>query len=1831
MTSKPEAPDRRQLLKDALLRLDEMQARLDTVEQARREPIAIIGMSCRFPGGANNLEAYWDLMVRGVDAIREVPPERWNVQDYAGLDPDTPPIWYGGFLDQIDGFDPQFFGISPREAITMDPQQRLVLEVGWEALESAGKAPDQLGGSQTGVFIGITTNDYGQLSRQGDPTQLDVYVATGGALNAAPGRLAYTLGLQGPCMAIDTACSSSLVAVHLACQSLRTGESNLALAGGVNAILIPEAFICFARWGMMAPDGRCKTFDTSADGFVRGEGCGVIVLKRLSDALSDGDNILAVIRGSAVNQDGRSSGLTVPNGPAQQAVVRKALAFAGVQPNEVSYIEAHGTGTAIGDPIEVEAVGAVLGQGRAKDQPLLMGSVKTNIGHCESASGIAGLIKIVLSMQHGEIPQHLHFHEPSPRIPWPDFPITIPTEQTPWKPYNGRRLAGVSGFGFSGTNAHVVLEEAPVRPATALEVERSQHILAFSARTEPALHDLAQEYRNHFAANPQTSVADAAFTAFTGRVQFPHRLAVIGATADEMRDRLAAFLENQEVAGVLRGTGESKTRPKIAFLFTGQGSQYVGMGRGLYETQPVFRAALEQCDQLLRPYLKHPLLSVLYPPEGFSSPLDETTYTQPALFALEYALARLWMSWGIQPSAVMGHSVGEYVAACIAGVFSLEDGLKLIAERGRLMGELPTGGQMAAVFADEATVAAAVAPYADQVSLAAVNGPENIVISGAGEAVEAVLASLNGIKFRKLNVSHAFHSPLMQPMLTPFGRVASEVSYSSPRIKLISNVSGAVASAEVSSADYWRQHVREAVQFARAMETLHNDGHTIYLEIGPSPTLISMGQRCLPADVGVWLSSLRSGRDDWGQMLNSLGALYVHGLPLDWTGFEQGYVRHKVMLPTYPFQRERYWADFTRIATTSTRMSSGKASAHPLLGSRVNLAQSASALVWENEISLRRYPYLDDHRVQGVAIVPATAYVEMGMEAVIEAGGQLPLVISEVHNKKPLFLREGAVFVSQVVLNQEAHDRWSFSVYSRPIEGDVWTLHVSGKVRQGESKAISDFVGVFDSEAVLKRVPDLIPGEAFYRQLAEKGNQWGTTFQGIERLWRTEGGEALSYVRVPSALQSQVAAYQIHPAVSDSCGHVLTATIPIVKSDHTRGGAFVGGGVDESHVYARPSSAGLWCYARLRPTEPGQDENILIGDVAVFDEDNRLISETLGARLWYLDHDGGEDSAAENIDRWFYDIQWLPSSLETSPAPSETWLIVGDAGGVAEALVSVIEAQGGRCVVVHDDIERQLADISDYQGVIHLTSLDAVHAVDLSLASLDAAVESSTVSALKIVQTLARLNRPTPPRVWFVTSGTQLVISAESVEVAASPLWGFGRSLALEHSELWGGLIDLDPRNPASLSANQLWAALHAPPGEDQQAYRGEQYYVARLSRKSLDTSNKLPLQCQPDGSYLITGGLGGLGLEFARWLAGRGARRLILMGRTALPPRKEWSLVEPGSRPARQIAAVRGLEALGVTVHLVAVDSGDEAQLRAFFEQYQAEGWPPIRGVIHAAGVMQYQSLLEHTPEEMRRILRAKVQGSWLLHDLLSESPLDFFVLFSSISVLLSSPLIASYAAANAFLDALAHYRRSKGLPALSINWGAWGEVGMIADFGSGDQTNALMQLMSTDQALEAFGRAFGQPSPQIAIMSANWKRWEKLYSAMGNPPFLSELMKAEIVEAAPEAQSGFTPHMIRAVPVEELPGLLESYLVEQISRALGFAGKVLDTAESLSNLGMDSLMAVELKNRIEKHLGLVIPVAHLLQGPSTNQLVTMLLNQLQTTDAAPVQAGEVWEEGEL
>ncbi len=1193
-------------LKQAYVAIEKMQAKLAAAEAQKHEPIAIVGMGCRFPG-ANNPEAFWQLLANGTDMISDVPADRWDIDAYYDANPETPgkmSTRWGGFIQSADLFDPQFFGIAPREATSMDPQQRLLLEVTWEALERAGQSPEKLYNSKTGVYIGIATNDYAQVQKDAiGIDSIDQYYSSGIAHSIASGRLSYVLGLRGPSLSIDTACSSSLVAVHLAVQSLRNHETNLSLAGGVNLILHPDVSIALSKYHMMAPDGRCKAFDADADGFVRGEGCGMVVLKRLSDALAENDPILAVIRGTAVNQDGPSSGLTAPNGPSQEAVITEALKDGGLEASAIGYVEAHGTGTSLGDPIEVQALGTTIGSNR--QNPLVIGSVKTNIGHLETAAGVAGLIKAVLAIQHANIPPSLHLNTPSPHIPWNNYDIRVATESIPWE---GHRIAGVSSFGFSGTNAHIIVEEAPVpTPIENATPERPLHVLTLSAQNEHALKEFAGLISNHL--ETDTDLADVAYTLNTGRAQLIHRLALTAADSEQAQTLLTAYVDGTLLPSEIHVARiPSADAPRIVFLFTGQGAQYIGMGKQLYDSQPVYRQAIDQCDAILNQYLDgKSIKSIMF--EDSAEQLNDTRYTQPALFVLEYALVQLWAAWGVQPAAVMGHSVGEYVAACVAGLFSLEDALKLIAIRGRLMGSLPAGGTMAAVFADADTVNTAVQAYSTTISVGAINGPSNIVISGKVSDVEALCAAFKaqGIVTRPLTVSHAFHSPLVEPIMDKFEQAASSINFQTPHIKIISNVTGKQAGREMMTAKYWRIHLRAAVQFASSIETLHQDGYCLFLEIGPTPTLTGMGKRCIPENKATWVSSLTQAGKDWSSILNGVWKLYLEGVKVEWDGFDAGYARRKRLLPTYPFQHQRYWVQATKKRRVAAQ------SVHPLLGKA--LQSPLTKRLFEVEAGSGLWSFVDDHNVNGRIILPAAGFLEMAWSA---ADGQA--LRDFIIHESLVFDGDAERTVQVIVLPDD-----TLNVYSRATDSDeAWTLHISARLEDAANPS------TINLDALKASLTKQVTKADHYGALNRRGLNFGGSLHGVEDIWHDDT-QALGEVRLLDVIATEATSYNLHPAVLDACLQVFGTLFPAEKD------AFLPLSIDSFHIYQKPqSNSAVWSYA---VRQASNDPDSARGNITIVDDSGSVIAEIQGIYFRRF--------AAQVANDWLYQLDWQPATLAT--------------------------------------------------------------------------------------------------------------------------------------------------------------------------------------------------------------------------------------------------------------------------------------------------------------------------------------------------------------------------------------------------------------------------------------------------------------------------------------------------------------------------------------------------------------------------------------------------------
>ena len=1856
------------------------------VERGGEDGIAVVGMACRFPGGGG-VEGFWRLLDSGGDAVtngRVNPPGGPYGVVASG---DGPSIRWGGFIEDVELFDAEFFRIAPVEARLLDPQQRLLLETCWEALESAGIDAGRLRGSPTGVYAGISNNDYAEVVTREDA--VSPYMVTGNSGATAIGRVAFTLGLEGPAVAVDTACSSSLVAVHQAVLGLQRGDADLALAGGVNVLLSATVTESVVRAGMLSPDGRCKTFDASANGFVRGEGCGVVVLKRLRDAEADGDRIWGVIRGSAINHDGASAGLTVPNGSAQERVIGAALGRAGLEPWEVDYLEAHGTGTELGDPIEVHAAAAVYGTDRDAAQPLRVGSVKTNVGHLEAAAGVSGLIKVLLSMAHGVIPKHLHFREPNPHVDWERLPLRVASEPEAWPRREGRPArAAVSSFGFSGTNAHVVVEGhgsngdglqagpavvvpwpegasgfRPGESGSGAGEARERRLLALSGRTEEALRALAARYADWLkerlpwsadggVGEPDSAgkglLADVAWTAGVGRSHLERRAGVTFAEAGELRERLAALASGEGRVSAGRVSGAA---PKVGFLFTGQGSQWAGMGRDMYEREPLFRAVLDRCEEEFRGLRGESLLAVMFGEGEEVGCLDDTEWTQPALYALEAGLAAMWASVGVRPAAVLGHSVGEIAAAHVAGVFSLEAGLRFAARRGELMGTQPAAGAqagaMAAVFAPARRVEGLVAEVnaglgCEGLSMAAYNGGHQVV-SGQAGAVEDLLERCEaaGVRAERLRVSHGFHSALMEPILEDLEGLLSGADVSAPEVALVSDVTGAVLGAgELMDGVYWRRQAREPVAFEAGVAALAGMGVDVLVELGPRPVLGRMAALAWPAEDGdgaglpsespgpAVLPSLtgekagmETGRSDGG-FVEAVAGAYEAGVALSFEGLFTGEERRRVSLPGYPFQRQRYWADAPR-----RRRLAGDAG-HPLLGERRESARGETT--FETELYATEPAWLSDHRVFGQVVAPGAmhgtlAFVAASLAAVKgRAEGVVgEMSVADMRFHAPLVLPEGEERglepgrTLQVVLGAaDGTAERTVEIYSKGVDEAGWTLHA--EARTGLGAAWGDRT---DMDALRGRLSERDTVKV-YRRLAAAGVDLGASLRAVESLW-ADTGEVLGNVSVPEEVKDRGSG--LHPVLLDGCFQVLAAALGGWTQDEGNG-VHEGEGAD-ALMYLPFGWERLWaveempervaCHARVRGVEAGGDRGdegegspaeVVTADLRLYGDDGRLVGEVSGLVLKRADR-GAFLSGVVRAEDLLYAPVWREAALrdvgESLPGVREgegessagrgVWVLSSGGSGGRQELAEELCGRGERVVLVVDEAEGEVAESGEsgvevvgldmrsregwegllgglreaggLRGVVYLAGLRG-QGPEVVGDALAAEVERVTGGGLALAQGLVDAGVELEGGLWMVTRGAQVLGGERGEELSGAGLWGLGRTLWWEAGELKPRLVDLDPAGGRGVG--QLVDELLHPDGEREIAYRGGERRVLRLVRSGGSVS-LAPVELREEGTYLVTGGMGGIGLAVAGWLAERGARKLVLNGRR-----------EPGEE-AREV--IEGLRGRGVEVRVELADVTDGEAVAGLVERVEGE-MGPLAGVFHSVGVFSDGVLGNQDWESFERVMWPKVLGAWHLHRATMGRELELFVLFSSTAGVLGNPGQSNYAAANAFLDQLAGYRRGLGLAGQSIAWGAWSGVGKAEagrDRIGGRLAAAGAGWMTPRQGLGALERVVGGGEATGVATMMDWGLFGAAVEEV--PPLLEELVTVSgLGEGA--SRAGELLDRVSEAAASEREGLLLEFVQGELQGVLQ-TGSLPAAGVGFFDLGMDSLMAVDFRNRLNRGLG--------------------------------------------
>jgi len=1609
-----------------------------TPHPARHEPLAIVGIGCRLPG-AGDPAAFWRLLHSGTDAVREVPASRWDTDTYWSAEQSEPGRTvskWGGYLDDVDQFDPGAFGISATEADRMDPQQRLLLEVCWAAIEDAGWRLADLKGSATGVFVGISVNEYSRRLVD-DQAGIDGTMSTGNALSVAANRLSYVFDLHGPSVAIDSACSSSLVAVHLAVRAVRNGDCDRAIVAGVNLLLDPELSIALSRAGMLSPDGRCKAFDAQADGYVRGEGCVAIVLAPASRAREDGDRSYALIHGSAVNSDGRTNGLTAPNPAAQQAVLRAAYTDAGIDPGRAGYVECHGTGTALGDPLEVNALGTVVGTDSA-GPPCLIGSVKSNVGHLEAAAGLAGLLKATLAAHHGEIPPTLHVTEPNPALSLATTRLALADRLCDW-PGDGPRYAGVSSFGFGGTNAHVVLEGVPVEP-TAGTAERML-VLPLSARSPVALAALADAWADWLVSTP-VDVDTAVHVAATRRDHHPYRLAVVGRSATTLAGELRRWLANH--AG--KPARWAIREPRVGFVFSGQGQQYSGMARAVTD-DPLFASILRRCDEIGE--LDQPVTELLR--DGDADRLTHTENAQPAVFALQAGLAAVLRAYGVEPGATVGHSIGEIAAAHVAGRLSLVDGMRIAVLRGKAMAGARGSGRMLATSLTEAE-AETLCRSAGAVYIAAVNGPRHTVLSGDGNAVAGLHAELAeaGRPGTWLPGDYPFHSPLLTADVATAVK-AADVDVRDGTVAWYSTVVGGAATDVAPDAAYWGRNASEQVRFADAVTAMAHDGIDAFVELGPHPTLLGAIRDLLRAagrqDVPTFAVL---DRDHSEGVLRALGALYVLGCDIRWHRLwpELPVV---VSVPGYQWEHRRCWID--RPASRCPVPSGAT-----LLGERIDIAAQALS-TWECVLGVETAPFLADHRVAGEAVLPGSAYLELVVAAARARGVTGILSVTDVSFHRALNLDHGRRIV-QVSLAGMGEDTW-FTVHSRPVDrsGD-WTEHATARI----GGVVPEAVPVHSATGT-----EELESAAFYRAMSGNGLDYGPAFRRLRDIRRTEGTASAEIVggRRGSALTTEVL---------DACFQLVAAAKPQQVEDSA---AWLFTGVRSAHVAADVAATGSSWQARVHRLV--ERAGTVEADVQLLDAEGRTVLVDLRGVILREARTASEQPSDESV--WLYEPVWRAVSGQESPTGKGPtgWLLLADDTGVAERIAGMVDPATVHCVVARPGADYGWRDA----GEVTLDQTRPEHYRRL-LAELPDGITYQAVELRAIVPDGDYAMRPEPTEVALclmqalsddigapvteltvVTAGAYAVHEPREVRAPGSAaLGGLAKALLFENPVLRWRCVDIDPDSAADLTA--LLTELRSPVGaEAEVALRGGQRYVRRLTRTSLPSAE--PAVVSASGGYVITGGLGDLGLAVAGWLVQQGATAIALIGRS-----------EPSPAAADQVTALRE----SADVRVLLADVADRAQLAAAVADARS-ALGGIRGVVHAAGVLRDGPILGMTAADVRLVFAPKVAGAAALFECCREDSIDWFVCFSSAAAVLGSPGQANYCAANTALDSFAQYCRGTGVRAITVDWGPWAEVGMAAWLNQDERTlRTAVGTIAPDLGVTMLGRLLAEDRPHTLVL---------------------------------------------------------------------------------------------------------------------------------------------------
>nr|APD71869.1 type I polyketide synthase 4 [Streptomyces sp.] len=1762
----------RHFLKQVTADLHQTRQRLNEEEAKAYEPIAIVGIGCRFPGGVESADDLWELVEQGRDGVVPFPTDRgWDVDN--GVRPLT--CRSGGFLDDVAGFDPVFFGISPREAAAMDPQHRLMLEVAWEAFEHAGIDPTTLRGGDTGVFAGLMNNSDYVSPLTTVPEGVEPFLGTGSTGSIVSGRIAYTLGLEGPAITVDTACSSSLVTLHLAAQALRQGDCSLALAGGVTVMCTPTTFFELSLLQGLAPDGRCKSFAESADGTGFAEGAGMLVLERLSDARRNGHRVLAVVRGTAVNQDGASNGLTAPSGPSQRDVILAALANARLAPDQIDAVDAHGTGTTLGDPIEAQALLAAFGSSRPEGRPLWLGSLKSNIGHTQAAAGVAGVIKMVQAIRHGVLPETLHVDAPSSKVDWSGGGVELLTEARPWPETGAPRRAGVSSFGLSGTNAHAIIEQAPAEDEAPAAVPAGPVPVLLSARTADALRGQARALRVHLRRNPGITPYEAGRALVRDRALFDHRGAVVAADRESLMRGLALLADDETNAHVVRGTARPGVRP--VFVFPGHGTQWAGMAAGLLDSAPVFAESVAACDAAFAEFQDWSVEAVLRGDPGAPT-LDRIDAVQPVLFTMMVSLAALWRSYGIEPAAVIGHSQGEVAAACVAGAIGLRDAARITAARNTALCSLAGKGAMASVLAGQEEVLVRIVRWDGRLSVAAANGPSACVVSGDPDAVDAFVASCEEDRIRARRIrgaDAAGHSAQVEALRD---RLLDELAVRPvpSALPLYSTVTGGPMDTTGLDGDYWYRNARQTVQFNDAARAILADGHRVFIEVSPHPVL-TVPLQGIADDAGVPVALVPTLRRDEGGQDRFLGAL-AHaastGAVPDWdTVFPEDCRR--VELPAYAFQRERYWLD--SLPSAGDVSAAGlQPSGHPLLSAAVTVADTDHTVL-TGRLSLRTHPWLADHAVLGTVLVPGTAFVEMALCAGDRTGCRR---LDELTLATPLVLTGDEGTAVQVVVGPpDDTGRRPVSVHSRPdgAPDDLpWTLHATGELAPEPADPDFDFTAWPPAGA------EPLVTDGLYERLHAADVGYGPVFQGLRAAWRS-GDDTYADITLPEQTSSDAAAFGLHPALLDAALHA----------------GMVGAEISESVRLRLPFSwTGVTRHldgaARLRIRLTRTAENAI--SLRAADGDGTPVLSAEGLVVREVEPEALRLTAGRHHDSLFA-VDW--TSLST--------------GGRADLGDCAVIGGGPRDGHVGTSVRY------DTLGAL-ITALEAgtpaPELVLLPLADLapdtpePSEVHEHTADVLRLLQAWLACPQAAGTRLAFVTRHAVAAVPGERVTgLGHAAVWGLVRSAQSEHPGRFA-LVDLD----GSAESERALAAAVAS-GEPQTAIRAGAVTAPRLVRPDLaaDAGSGPVLAggagsgsaLDPEGTVLVTGATGTLGaLVAAHLVRDHGARRLLLTSRRG-----------PAADGADALRAE--LAALGAEAEFAACDTADREAVAALLAAIPADR--PLTAVVHSAGVLDDGVLDSLTPERLSTVLRPKVDAALHLHELTRERDLSAFVLFSSAAGVAGNPGQANYAAANAFLDALAADRRALGLPAVSLSWGLWNERSGMAGDRDGEELKAALRTgiagLDTEEGLALFDLALRSGRDHLVPMRLDFAALRAGLDEV--PPLLRGLIRVPPRRSGSADGAGreFRDRLARASAAER-PAVVLEFLRTQVASVLALPDTALvDPERPFLEMGFDSLTAVELRNRLARAVGVPLPPTVVFENPTPAALAAYIAESSAAT----------------